>query len=183
MRPLHCALIPVFLVGCASSAPAPVGPDSARSKAVFAQHDRVREKVDAETGLHVYSVVPDAQESREGKLSMATVLMAPEEGRDAAAANGEFGFQTTGTSVRYRDCGGLVLVVDGEILPKKSIQYFGSLGRGYVVEAVVAPVSPEDLARMVAAKTVEYRLCDTRGSLSSRDRGLLGRMLARYQDR
>lgn len=179
MERLNYALITVFLVGCASSAPAPVGPDSARSRAIFAQQDRVREKVDANTGLHVYSVVPDVQESREGKLSMASVLMASKDG--GAAVNGEFGFQTTGSAVRYRECGDLVLVVDGQTLPRKSTRYFGSLGHGKVVEAVVAAVSPDDLARMVAAKTVEYKLCDTRGALSSRDRGLLGRMLARWQ--
>lgn len=181
MERLNYALISVFLVGCASSAPAPVGPNSARSEAIFAQYDRVREKVDANTGLHIYSVVPDLQESREGKLSMASVLMAS---RDRSAnVDGEFGFQTTGKSVRYRECGDLVLVVDGKALPRKSTKYFGSLGHGKVVEAVVAPVSPDDLALMVAAKTVEYKLCDTRGALSSEDRGLLGRMLARWQAR
>ena len=182
MRRLPYALIPIFLVGCASSVPAPVSPGEARAEAVFAEVDRVREKVDARTGLHVYSVVPDLQESREGKLSMASVLMAPREG-SKAAVNGEFGFQTTGTAVRYRECGALELVLDGRALPKKSTRYFGSLGRGHVVEAVVAQVSPEDLARMAAAGTVEYRLCSTHGALSSKDKGLLGRMLARYQAR
>ena len=183
MKKLHFAIIPVFLVGCAGSAPTPAGPGQAPSQAVFAEHDRVREKVDATTGMRVYSVVPDVAESREGKLSMASVLTAPPEGRAGAAINGEIGFQTTSKAVQYRECDNLVLVLDGKALPRKSTQYFGSLGRGYVVEAVVAPVSPDDLARIVAAKNVEYRLCNTRGALSTRDRGLLGRMLARYQDR
>ncbi len=183
MKRLSFALLPLFIFGCASSTRISAGPGQPARTITFEEHDRVRAKVDADTGMRVYSVVPDVEESKEGKLSMASVLMAAPEGTRAAGVSGEFGFQTTGDHVRYRECGNLQLVVDGKALPKKSTRYFGSLGNGKVVEAVVARVSPEDVARMVAAKMVEYRLCHTRGTLSIRERNLLGQMLARYQER
>lgn len=183
MNKIVITLLPVILVGCANSVPAPAGPGDARFEAMFEKQDRVRAKVDANTGIRSYSVVPDVAESKKGKLSMASVLMASPEGSRALDVSGEFGFQTTGDHVRYRECGDLQLVVDGKALPKKSTRYFGSLGNGKVVEAVVARVTPEDVARMVSAKMVEYRLCQTRGTLTDRERNLLGQMLARYQER
>lgn len=175
----YVILTTLLATGCAPTmAPSKTGAE-AEADLVFADQDRLRVKVDEETGMRMYSVVPDLEVSRQGKLSMASVLLAPR----AKGASGELGFQTTSKFVRYRDCNNLQLVLDGRALPRKQLRYFGSLVRGFVVEAVVAPLSTDELERVVAARRVEYRLCDTRGSLSSRDRDLLGRMMARWQER
>lgn len=175
-----CLVLLALLPACAStSVPSASGPGSDRP--LFAAADRVRAKVDRSSGIRVYSVVPDVQESRAGKLSLASTLMDEGQGAAALPAMGQLGFQTTSKNVRFRECGRLELVVDGRQLLGRSPKYFGSLERGRVVEAVVVPVTPDELSRLVQADEVRYRLCGTRGALSSADRRLLGRMLAMWQ--
>lgn len=180
VRSTAAALCLILLgpAGCGTAAPEPREGVPAPTLAAAREGDeRIRHRVDSESGIHVYTVLPDPREARAGKLSLSAVILT-----GGAEAVAEFGFQTAGGTVRFRECNDLALALDGEQLPSRASRYLsGIAGGGVVTEAVVISLSAAELRAIRQAASVRYQLCETRGRLSPGDLALLRRMIALWE--
>ncbi len=74
---------------------------------------------------------------------------------------------------QYLDCHVVFSVSDGKPLKLPESEHKGDVGSGYVLETVYLSVDFETVAKMSAAKTVEFKLCNDEIKLSDEEIGSL----------
>lgn len=82
---------------------------------------------------------------------------------------------------KYLNSHDLILLVDGERMPIGTLERDGTVGEGYVLEFLAAPLSPEKFSKIANAKKVQGELFTTEFELSPAHLEILRKLVHSWQ--